>query len=191
MSTESLRFKSTNQTWTLKAEDAAYTGNPNSGQFSIYNGATKLWGITESGFTSEKNKPMFMAYGVTNFAVPSYLIFPNTSINIGNYYSTSTGRFTAPISANYIFTMSSISNNTAGVYRFFFHVNGSQHISDLHMRLDSTGAPGTYEYGERSWIVPMTVGDYFQIFFSAGPANIYPNSASSTHYHSLLGYMIN
>ena len=66
-----LKFKTTSQTFTVKGIDAAITdsqtstapdtSDSDSGQLAIYNGATKLWGITEHGYVVNSKVPYFHA----------------------------------------------------------------------------------------------------------------------------------
>ena len=72
-----LSLSSTNHTWTVKAIDEAIVGATNStkddadsGQLAIYNGATKLWGITEHGYVVKPNIPAFK-FGIANNTSPT------------------------------------------------------------------------------------------------------------------------
>jgi len=63
------QFSSSHHTWELKAVDAPIVGanystndDPLSGQLAIYNGATKLWGITEGGWVQNPKTIWFSAW---------------------------------------------------------------------------------------------------------------------------------
>lgn len=76
------------------------------GQLAIYNGATKLWGITEGGYVVNPNVPAFHAHGIqgrTTISSGSEFPLQATSYNNGNHFNTSTYRFTAPFSGFYSF----------------------------------------------------------------------------------------
>ena len=59
-------FPGPNHTFTVKALNQAISGttnstndDANSDQLAIYNGSTKLWGITEHGYVVNPNLPYF------------------------------------------------------------------------------------------------------------------------------------
>ena len=186
-----------NHTFTVKAVNQPITGatnstndDANSDQLAIYNGSTKLWGISEAGYVVQPKNPVFQAYGTLNSPTTgNYIIFPSTVTNIGNHYDTTNGKFTAPISGNYIFATATIGNNSSGqTQRLYFHKNGSDYVTSLHLRVQNDGA--WYPYGERSFIVNMSAGDYFQIY-NNGAGTLYPGVADNdNHYLSLSGYFL-
>ena len=97
-----MNLSSTNHTWTVKAIDAAIVGATNntkndadSGQLAIYNGTTKLWGITEHGYNIKPKNPGFVAHvtGDGNYrSLSQGNKFPanSTNYNQGNSYNTTT-----------------------------------------------------------------------------------------------------
>ena len=119
------KVTSTSQTFTIKGIDAAISGtgvaDSDSGQLAIYNGATKLWGITEHGYVVNPYTPSFSVEYKDNDGTVDYVnakvIFNTIKTNNGNHYSTTTGLFTAPISGNYFFH-SSIRKASAGTDYF-------------------------------------------------------------------------
>ena len=125
------KVTSTSQTFTIKGIDAAITdsqtgtspdtSDSDSGQLAIYNGSTKLWGITEHGYVVNPYTPSFSVEYEDNDGTADYVnakvIFNTIKTNNGNHYSTTTGLFTAPISGNYFFH-SSIRKASSGVGYF-------------------------------------------------------------------------
>tara|TARA_A100001015_G_C14691091_1_gene594497 strand:+ start:32 stop:736 length:705 start_codon:yes stop_codon:yes gene_type:complete len=127
-----LKFKTTSQTFTVKGIDAAITdsqtsttpdtSDSDSGQLAIYNGATKLWGVTEHGYVIKPNIPAYNAsiysYNQPNSGDPgdsgSFNYNNSTSygdavikasrmrFNNGNHYDPTTGYFTCPIDGIYV-----------------------------------------------------------------------------------------
>lgn len=123
-------FPGPNHTFTVKAENSPIAGanyntsdNATSDQLAIYNGATKLWGINESGWVQQPNIPAFSAYGRSagsgnfTYSAGNTVVFDQgTRYNIGNCYDLSNSRFTAPIDGIYFFSVSAF-NNTASTLR--------------------------------------------------------------------------
>jgi len=189
MPTHQLNFKSTNQTWTLKAEDAAYTGYPNSGQFSIYNGATKLWSITESGFVEKPGIPRFLAKFVgfnttTTYVSPTY---NSVFYNVGGHFNSSNGLFTCPYPGSYLFMASFLRNSTSVVFRGNYYLNGSRY--GLGEYRTTEGFAGYNESSSLVGIIEADVGDYVEWRISSDSASsIY--SSSNNHYNYFNGIFL-
>lgn len=143
-----LKFKTTSQTFTVKGIDAAITdsqtgtapdtSDSDSGQLAIYNGAAKLWGITEHGWMTNPNRPAFHVYGASgsesnlqtwSSATQAYqnlqLTGKATLNNNDNNYDTTSYRYTAPISGMYIFMVKITQSTTTGGPSCTLHKNGS------------------------------------------------------------------
>lgn len=118
-------YSSTNHTWTLKAVDAPIVGanystndDPLSGQLAIYNGASKLWGITEGGWVQNPNRPAFYVRNTaapSAFAASSVMTWNEIHFNIGNHFSNGT-TFTAPVDGIYFFSSQILSNVNSRVF---------------------------------------------------------------------------
>lgn len=153
------------------------------------------YGITQTvlGHVNFPYRPSFYAYGISGstFAVGNYMIFPTTEVNVGGHYNTANGRFTAPITGIYQFHWSNIANNTSGVYRYYFRINGSN-IGDIHLRQDNSPTGAAYgNNGAYCITYPLSVNDYVQIFYSAGPTSTYPGTNSAVDdYINFSGWLI-
>jgi hypothetical protein len=87
---------------------AAGSATTNALYITNYSRATALLTVRGDGMVTTPAQPAFYAYlpgGATTSTTGNYAGFNTTRLNRGSHYSTSTGRFTAPI---------------AGVYRFLF-----------------------------------------------------------------------
>jgi len=129
-------------------------------------GATDAMTIDTSGRILQPAKPIFYACADSNISMTtSYAettAFSNAFVNIGTHYSTSTGRFTAPISGVYNFGVASIGNSTATVYRFRPYKNGSS-LNNFELRAQTEG--GSYgTNGEFCFVTPLNASDYISIF---------------------------
>lgn len=126
-----------------------YTGAVGSG--------TKRFGIDTSGRVTMPNQPGFYAYRTDGSYSPGAvaLVYNNTLFNTGGHYSTSTGRFTAPVAGMYCFHHQQYWRGTY-VFRSTMFKNGAN-LGLLH------GGRGT---GDGEWTANLTqitylnVGDY-------------------------------
>ena len=155
------------------------------GYMSFKTGSVERMRIDQStGYITKQYQPSFHAYGVSSTANAAYMVFPNTNFNIGGHYSTSTGRFTAPITGTYLFGWTNIGGSSDTVFRYYFRVNGSNVSNgDLHFRGD-TGATGADYVTNGMYTIPwrLNSGDYVQIYYVSdsgvsqygGAANDYP-----------------
>ena len=111
-------------------------------ELNFYKGAsTKLMGIDASGFESKPYRPM-CSVSYTNGDISTtgaVIVFNNAEVNVGNHYSTSTGRFTAPVAGYYKVDTSILSaddsllggvikKNDADYYKFEYTNPHSQYV---------------------------------------------------------------
>ena len=188
-------YSSTNHTWTLKAVDAPIVGenystnnNDTSGQLAIYNGATKLWGINESGWIQQPNIPAFSAYGRRTadggsgngtYAGGSKALF-NEAVryNIGNCYDISTSVFTAPIDGIYFFSVSCFNNSS-----------GTKRVALINSSNDRVLGQGQASGGNDFHISGTTylyAGDYVYVIIAYADTIIY----HAAEHNEFNGYLI-
>ena len=190
-----MNLSSTNHTWTVKAIDEAIVGATNntkndadSGQLAIYNGTTKLWGITEHGYVVKPNIPHFWVYSTgSNFAAPtsSYTVFDftNAQHNSQGMYDLTTNRATAPV---------------AGLYQFIFWTNvynasGNRMIQRLQRNGTDTvfhtmgyignNSDTTYNM---SHVYKLSAGDYVEAAWKVGTGTV----SNGLAYNGFIGYLI-
>jgi hypothetical protein len=144
--------------------------------------------VDSSGRVAMPYQPSFKAHKtgggttiVSNDGNPA--VFNATDHNVGGHYSTSTGRFTAPIAGRYIFTCSVFKytsyTNPTNTY-WGFGRNGISILSTNH------GASG-YDGGQCiSIVTDLAVGDAVDVrCYSGGPINSY-----GFPYNSFSGHLI-
>ena len=102
--------------------------------------------------------------------------------NVGGHYSTSNGRFTAPVSGSYIFYTSYIKNSSTNVCRRRFDKNGLFASNGRHLRLDAGQSYG--DNGVLQSIIYLNAGDYVQVNQYAG------GSYGTLEYDYFGGYLI-
>ena len=154
--------------------------NSTSDQLAIYNGSTKLWGITEEGYVVNPTLPCFIATvsggGYTNTS--GYYPASTAILNQGNHYDTSNYRFTVPIDGVYLFTFNALHNNTSSTSRPMFYINGSSTYNSLDhgmSNVDSNGSNSNVTVA----LIKLVAGDYVQVKSQNGNLYYYAGRASS------------
>ena len=187
-----------NHTFTIKTENTpivdsqqgagAGVSNATSDQLAIYNGATRLWGINESGWIQQPNIPAFSAYGRRTadggagngtYAGGSTVLF-NEAVryNIGNCYDLSTSVFTAPIDGIYFFSVSCF-NNSSGTKRVAL-------INSSNERVLGQGQASSGNDFRISGTTYLYAGDYVYVISSYADTIIY-HAAGHNEFN---GYLI-
>ena len=112
------------------------------------NGSTERMRIDSAGRVTMPYQPAFNAIeGNTTGS----LIFTQVISNVGNHYSTSTGRFTAPVSGHYLIAFTGGGNSTWGVD---VQKNGSK------IRRLEVGNPAGFYWSTVCSVIYMVAGDY-------------------------------
>ena len=182
-----INFTGPNHTFTVKAVNQAISGatystndDANSDQLAIYNGSTKLWGISEAGYVVNPTLPCFVAHVTGGGYTSTSGVFPAnaTNHNQGNHFSTSTYAFTAPIDGVYHFTFSSLSNNTGSTSRPMFYVNGSSTYNGIQHGIGNVDGNGSNS-NATSCLIKLTAGDYVQVKSQNGSLYYYAGAHSS------------
>jgi hypothetical protein len=144
---------------------------------------TEAMRIDSSGRVTKPLQPAFYAYmnsgGSTLFASNANFVFDTVQYNTGSHYSTSTGRFTAPIAGWYHFSTTVLSQSRS---------NGDQMEIGLTNQTGGLGALGARQvyqsnytgYGgyiaaTASCTIYLNAGDYMRVTNSCG-ASVYINS---------------
>ena len=162
------------------------------GYISFRTGSVERMRIDQAtGYITKQYQPAFHAWGISSQSSGLVQIYPNTNFNIGSHYSTSTGRFTAPITGTYLFGWTSIGNNSDTVYRYYFRVNGSNVSNgDLHFRGDA-GASGSDYVTNGMYTIPwrLNAGDYVSIYYVSDNGSG-QHGDSSSDYPRFWGYLL-
>lgn len=167
------------------------TGDTNTGIFfpaadtiAFSEGGTEVMRIDSSGRVTTPYQPAFAVYDLT---------FPNNATgvgtggtvvsNVGSYYNSANGRFTAPVSGTYVFNLSvqAFNSGSTTYVNTSLKVNGGSTYGSF-----VTGYGGTYNNHTQvtgSVILYLTANDYAQIYVDYGARS----GAQSTFNGFLIG----
>jgi len=128
---------------------------------------TERMRISSAGYVTQPYQPAFMAYSVNSaatFTAGTTIVFDGASFNIGSNYSTTTGRFTAPIAGVYHFCRNQQSYSGSN-QEVFFYKNGSQ-VNDT-TSVFSVGSNGN----NSSIYLSLAASDYVTVYQYSGTSN--------------------
>ena len=128
--------------------------------------------IDSSGRILTPARPMFYATGPLSnvpagVADDTDIVFPTTDFNVGGHYSTSTGKFIAPIAGIYQFHTSVMGDNAANRMMIRIHLNGSNHAQG-----SSSSASNGYQDSKVSVLMQLSQNDEINVH-NAGPKTTY------------------
>lgn len=120
--------------------------------------------FNSSGHLLNPNQPGFRAClsGSPTLSFGAIILWDSVQHNIGNCYSTSTGRFTAPVSGRYYFSHAIRFNNNGSAYtQSTMAVNGSNTFGGAYMNCTVAGT--TYSTPQWNGIINLNAGDYITV----------------------------
>jgi hypothetical protein len=139
-------------------ESAGTIGTNTSVPLLFNTGGTERMRIDSSGRVTMPYQPAFSAYKAGgSFTVNGgVVVFDTASLNIGSHYSTSTGRFTAPVAGNYRFIL--CANLNAGYGTIYMRKNGSN-IRAANTQVNANWCTVTLAVN-----VALNAGDYVESY---------------------------
>ena len=145
--------------------------------------------IDSSGAVTKPNQPCFSVRhsGVSSVnATGGYIAFTSigdTFINQGNHFTSSNGRFTAPVAGNYLFgcTMRYDSFTDQYFYVTILKNNGNYGVRDLK------SLTGNYLHASVHVILPMAVNDYVYVQLNSNNDSSVNINDDTNFYGYLLG----
>jgi hypothetical protein len=154
------------------------------GSIATVAGVTNLTMSSYGPINSEK--PYFLSQAVfndTSYTAGTVVPYPNVIYNVGGNYSTSTNRFTAPITGLYYFNYSVW--HTSGTTRVGIRKNGSYMTAGtqsqpLHARM---GATSSDQDSNLSIIIQLNANDYVDVCIFEGTAVMF-------YAQHFMGYLI-
>ena len=139
--------------------------------------------IDSGGRVKQPTLPRFSARdGAQQTATgPAVVEFTTADVNVGNCYSTTTYRFTAPVDGDYYFFYTLMSGG-ANYLRTRLRKNGSTYIGDEVFNENQT-----YARTSHALIATLAANDYVQVIYDTQG-----NSQGQVHggYRSFCGYLV-
>lgn len=138
--------------------------------------------------------PIFNAHRASSYSIgtsAAILIYDITKVNQGNHYSTTTGKFTAPVAGIYEFAWASIATNTNIVCRYLLAINGTIESAKDELRIDNTATGNEFgNNAEFSRYISLSANDTVEVQVYAGSATTGYGDASYA-YTYFRGRLIN
>ena len=151
-----------------------------------------LMSIAQDGIMYLPYQPAFDAVfdpggGQTGYT-SSYdeIIFNVTNNNRGGHFSTATGRFTAPITGTYFFSIGGMNNSSSSTAWYELRVNGSL-LSHPHNPYMSVQNGTGYRHITSQYTLALNDGDYVSVFIGGSSGGIYGGGNNHNHF---VGYLI-
>lgn len=137
--------------------------------------------LTPQGYLRTPYQPAFRAGRSSSISGIQTVTFDVVHHNTGNHYSTSNGRFTAPVAGVYYFAWQGISgsSSTTNEQNVTIAVNGG----GIH---DSRFRGYTESGGHVITVVYLSVNDYVTVVISNPSTSLYP----SAFHNQFMGYLI-
>ena len=150
----------------IGAVDAGGSSGANNLVFGSRTGAT-TWTervrIDTSGRVTKPYQPAFSVYPASTPLGSGTIVFTQVRFNIGGHYSTSTGRFTAPIDGIYLMILTA---QHYGATATNGYIDIQKNGGDLNARYETYDG-AQFTAGGISAVVQMSAGDYISIWASA------------------------
>lgn len=173
----------------VSSEQLNYRAGGSTDQHVFYAGTTERMRIDGAGRVTTPYNPYFKATSVPGSnSNGSTIVYSTAHNNNGNCYSTSTGRFTAPVGGLYFFGCSlraETANSTFSYFRTVFQLNGSNINSTAAMLFHHHN--GNYSSASNHHIVEMNAGDYVNVRLESAVSSVTTGSPSENVFY---GYLI-
>jgi hypothetical protein len=138
--------------------------------------------IAEGGQVTIPGQPAFSAYrNAGDVGANTVFICNVVQVNIGSYYNSSNGRFTAPVAGTYLFAFHCMATGSPTTFTNIAIRKNGTFISFGH------GDTGAYNHTNAQVITTMAANDYVDAFVVGGYTAIYGGDGA---YNNFNGHLI-
>jgi hypothetical protein len=141
---------------------------------TFYTGGAERMRIDTSGRVTMPYQPAFLVQAVhsdTTYNSDTVVPWPNVINNKGSHFSTSTNRFTAPVTGTYFFSFTTW-HNVAQVGRTGIRINGSLVGGSgtyIHARNGEVGS----DTASLTCVLQLNANDYVDVYIAVGPIRMF------------------
>jgi len=141
--------------------------------------------IDGSGRITIPNQPAFCINqnGGTWTSNQIVVFSTTTHINVGSCYSTANGRFTAPVSGNYFFSLTYLTPDSAATFDVRLRKNGSTNFGGSY----SGAANASYKNGGVVGIINLAANDYVEIVAFGASNSLHGDASHNVYSGHLIG----
>jgi len=178
----------TTHTFTVKGvgedileDDESTVVDGDSGQFAVYNGSTKLFGITEHGYVLKPNHPVaFGNISGTKVSAVDVIDFSGSSYNGGITVTNATGRFTVPVDGWYFVGFHTLMDSSATAITIEIRKNSSGQTTS---QFSDSGTGHTFLSAQTP--LNLSANDY--VDFNLASGTTHNNTSYGRFYIYLIG----
>ena len=146
-----------------------YMINYGTGSMRFATNAAEKMRISSAGYVTMPNQPSFQAYNASGQHITGggTAVFASVRTNIGGCYSTSNGRFTAPVTGNYQVSFTALFDGTSSVHGEL-RINGATQGT-----LEFYDDTGNNKSISNTTVLRLNGGDYVTLFINTTAARIH------------------
>ena len=158
-----------------------YFHSDNSMRFRV--NAAERMRIDSAGIVTKPNQPAFRVSnaGSGDYTTIGYMTFGTATLNTGTHYSTSTGKFTAPIAGRYYLAFRALTRSVSHTNMWVgINVNGTALTQTYHTHTNHSNISAES-------IVSLSANDYVQVYLGGGGLH---SGGGHDHYTFFQGYLL-